>query len=66
MSFEIIRKVLQNPTYTSGSNDMGTIDIYNQRKKFNNKNKYKENSLNLQTQSTLYGRLDLQQKNYVL
>ncbi len=61
MSFEIIRKVLQNPTYTSGSNDMGTIDIYNQRKKFNNKNKYKENSLNLQTQSTLYGRLDLQQ-----
>lgn len=61
MSVQKIKEILANTEYTNGSNLSNAREIHEQRIRFNNKHRYKPNSIDLQSARSFYGRLDLQQ-----
>lgn len=61
MSTQKIKEILSNAEYTNGSNLSSASEIHEQRIRFNNKHGYKPNSIDLQSNRSFYGRIDLQQ-----
>ncbi|MFM1840964.1 MAG: hypothetical protein RIR47_1013, partial [Bacteroidota bacterium] len=61
MAVQRLRDILNNQKYSKGSNSLKTRDIFDERVKYNKKHGFKENSIDLQNQRSLYGRLDFQQ-----
>lgn len=61
MANEKIREILKNSNLLKGANTLGTISLYGERAKFDRKHKQKLNSIDLRTNRSLYGRLDLEQ-----
>jgi hypothetical protein len=61
VSIQKIKEILANTEYTNGSNLSNAREIHEQRIRYNNKHGYKQNSIDLQSKRSFYGRLDLQQ-----
>ena len=61
MSIQKINEILNNTSYLKGSNESGTRQIHEQRILFEEKYAITDNSIDLLSKRTFYGRLDLQQ-----
>jgi len=61
MALKTLTDILNNPVYCKGSNLLDAKKIFEERVKYNKKHAYKENSINIQNERTLYGRVDLNQ-----
>ena len=61
MALKNLNDILNNPIYSKGSNKLKSRDIYTERLSFNKKHAFKENSIDLRGQRSLYGRVDLNQ-----